>query len=59
MLDLEHQDFEKLFGGVWDDDTPFSYICIEEDRHSGPHKWTPDSEVLLTFAPGRTEARDA
>lgn len=25
--------------------------CLLEDGHSGPHEWTPDSEIVVSFAP--------
>ena len=23
--------------------------CLLEDGHEGPHEWTPDNEIMITF----------
>jgi hypothetical protein len=29
--------------------------CMLEDHHDGPHEWTPDSQIIITFPRRRPE----
>lgn len=29
--------------------------CLLEDGHDGPHEWTPDSDITVSFAPRKGE----
>jgi hypothetical protein len=28
-----------------------SHSCMLEDGHAGPHEWTRDDEIMVSFAP--------
>jgi hypothetical protein len=47
LWDLTAQD-ERAVDVAWDEYV--GAICIEPDGHAGPHRFTPQSEILLVFA---------
>jgi hypothetical protein len=40
---------------TWDGDVSLDGTCMLEAGHDGPHEFTPDSDIGVTFAPA--EAR--
>jgi len=45
---LHRPDLAWMFDGG---DKPFSFTCFLLDGHWGRHRFTPDSEIMVTFPP--------
>lgn len=42
-------DSDEYLSGLVSEDG--ASTCMLERGHDGPHEWTPDGEILITFAP--------
>lgn len=38
-------------------DDGMSTTCMLWDKHKGPHEWTRDEDILVTFAPKKEKGR--
>jgi hypothetical protein len=52
-----HAEQEHGFGSTeWAEAYMNNATCFLEHGHSGPHEWTPDSQIVVTFSATPTPA---
>ena len=53
MGDLGDTDDARL---LEDHPSEMGFTCLLQAEHTGSHEWTPDSQIMITFAPAPSHA---
>jgi hypothetical protein len=50
LEETDRDAYNEWFGGRYPD-TPLGGTCMLPDAHTGPHQFTPDDQITVSFAP--------